>query len=192
LNYYHSQFFRLFMGKSCHNPGKTFRINITRAKLAKFHTIHHKFILITYTPENVEEMIIMRKQVKAILAAMLITGVVAIFMAVIGVNAMTNRNGTVVSNLPPSAAVVTSTDLSSLPADQQISQLQAQVDQLQADITQYQSREQQYQSALDSDNQQLQQYSSEIQMIQQLLAYLQNKGLIQITSQGQILVTGGR
>ena len=105
------------MGKSCHNPGKTFRINITRAKLAKFHTIHHKFILIPYTPENVEEMIIMRKQVKAILAAMLITGVVAIFMAVIGVNAMTNRNGTVVSNSPQAAAATTNNDLSSLPAD---------------------------------------------------------------------------
>ncbi len=131
----------------------------------------------------------MRKQIKAILAAMLITGMVAIFITVIGVNAMTNKNGTVVSNSPQSALSAASPS-SALTPDQQISQLQSQVSQLNAEISQYQSREQQYQTALSSDNQQLSQASSEIQMIQQLLGYLQNHGLIQITSDGQILVTG--
>jgi peptidoglycan hydrolase CwlO-like protein len=123
----------------------------------------------------------MRKQIAALLAAMLITGLIAMAMVVIGANAMTNQNGTVVSNSPAPATAAGSTTASSDQA--QIAQLQAQVDQ-------YQSREQQYQAALDSDNQQLAQAASEMQMIQQLLAYLQNHGLISIDSQGQISVTG--
>ena len=57
-------------------------------------------------------------------------------------------------------------------------------------VAQYQAREQQYQAALKSDNDQLTQTASELQMIQQLLAYLQSHGLIQIDNQGQITVTG--
>ena len=67
----------------------------------------------------------------------------------------------------------------------------AQIAQLQSQIAQYQARDQQYQAALSSDNQQLAQAPQEMQMIQQLLLYLQNHGLIQINSQGQITVIGG-
>jgi chromosome segregation ATPase len=122
----------------------------------------------------------MRKQIVALLAAILITGAIAMSMLVIGANAMTNRNGTAVSNSPAAVAGSTATS----PSDQ------AQIAQLQAQIAQYQAREQQYQTALASDNQQLTQAASEMQTIQQLLAYLQQHGLIQIDSQGQIYVTG--
>jgi hypothetical protein len=124
----------------------------------------------------------MRKQLVALFAAMFITGLVAMSMVVLGVNAMTNQNGTVVSNSPVSTPVAGSTTSTSDQA-QQIAQLQAQV-------AQYQAREQQYQAALNSDNQQLSQASSEIQTIQQLLAYLQSRGVISIDSQGQISVNG--
>ena len=67
---------------------------------------------------------------------------------------------------------------------------QALIAQLQAQVAQYQAREQQYQAALNSDNQQLSQAASEQQMIQQLLAYLQQRGVISIDSQGNIYVNG--
>ena len=123
----------------------------------------------------------MPKQIGALLAAVLITGAIAMSMFVVGANAMTNQNGTAVSNSVASAAAAGSTSASSD---------QAQIAQLQAQVAQYQAREQQYQAALKSDNDQLTQAASEMQMIQQLLAYLQNHGLIQIDNQGQITVTG--
>jgi uncharacterized protein YpmS len=124
----------------------------------------------------------MRKQIVALFAAMLITGLVAMSMVVIGASAMTNKNGTAPSNSTASASTAGSTTTTSDPS-QQIAQLQAQV-------AQYQSREQQYQAALNNDNQQLAQDASQVQMIQQLLAYLQSNGLIRIDSQGQIYVAG--
>ena len=124
----------------------------------------------------------MRKQIIAFLAAMLITGSIAMSMLVIGVNAMTNQNGTSVSNSPASAVAAGSTSDTSNQAQQ--------IAQLQSEIAQYQARDQEYQVALSSDNQQLAQAASELQMIRQLLAYLQSHGLITIDSQGQIYVTG--
>jgi peptidoglycan hydrolase CwlO-like protein len=124
----------------------------------------------------------MRKQLLALFSAMLITGLIAMSMVVIGANAMANPNGTKVSN-SLSATVLSGSTTAPSDQSQQIAQLQAQ-------ITQYQSREQQYQAALDSDNQQLAQATSELQMVQQLLTYLQSHDLIQINSQGQIFVTG--
>ena len=53
----------------------------------------------------------MRKQIAALLAAMLITGSIAMSMFVVGANAMTNQNGTVVSNSPAAAAAAASTRL---------------------------------------------------------------------------------
>jgi len=123
----------------------------------------------------------MRKQVIALLSAMLITGVIAMTMVVVGANAMSNRNGTVVSNSP---AAVTAPGSTTSASDQAL------IAQLQAEVAQYQAREQQYQAALNSDNTQLSQAASEMQTIQQLLAFLQSRGLIQINSQGQISVTG--
>jgi len=127
----------------------------------------------------------MRKQIGALLAATLITGAIAMSMFVVGANAMANQKGTAVSNSPASAAPAASTTTSTTASSDQ-----AQVAQLQAQVAEYQAREQQYQAALKSDNDQLAQAASETQVIQQLLAYLQNHGLIQINSQGQIFVTG--
>jgi hypothetical protein len=121
----------------------------------------------------------MRKQLFAFIAATLITGTVALSMIVVGVSAMTNRNGVVPSNSTNSATTTASTTTSSD---------QAQIAQLQSLVDQYQAREQQYQSALNSDNAQLTQASTEMQSVQQLLAYLESRGIIQINSAGQITV----
>ena len=124
----------------------------------------------------------MRKQLIAFLAAFVITGIVALSMLVVGVNAAINPNGVQVSNSSGQAAVSSSATSSTD---------QAQIAQLQSLITQYQAREQQYQTALQNDNAQLNQATQEIQMVQRLLTYLQNRGIIQIDNQGQITVIGG-
>ena len=123
----------------------------------------------------------MRKQVVGFLAAFIITAMVALSMLVVGVNAASNPNGVVASNSPAAGSASVSTTSNSS---------QAQIAQLQAQIAQYQAREQQYQAALNSDNQQLSQASQEMAMVQRLLTYLQERGLIQINNQGQISVGG--
>jgi uncharacterized protein YlxW (UPF0749 family) len=125
----------------------------------------------------------MSKQFGALLAAILITGAIVLSMFVVGANAMTNQNGTAVSNSPASASASTTSNTNSSSSDQ------ATIAQLQAQIAQYQAREQQYQTALNSDNAQLSQVASQQQMVQQLLSYLQNRGIITIDSQGNIYVT---
>ncbi|HEY5157878.1 MAG TPA: hypothetical protein VII93_07960, partial [Anaerolineales bacterium] len=124
----------------------------------------------------------MRKQLIAFIAAVLITGTIALSMFVVGANALANQNGTVASNSPGSQSSVATTGSTITSSDQ------AQIAQLQSLVTQYQSREQQYQAALNTDNTQLAQAASEMQTIQQLLAYLESHGIIQIDSQGQITV----
>ena len=124
----------------------------------------------------------MRKQVVAFLAAFIITGIVALSMLVVGVNAAINPNGVAASNSPASSAANISTSTGSS---------QAQIAQLQSLVAQYKAREQQYQAAINTDNQQLNQATQEIQMVQQLLAYLQSRGIIQIDNQGQTTVIGG-
>jgi uncharacterized protein YlxW (UPF0749 family) len=126
----------------------------------------------------------MRKQVTAFLAAFLISACVALVMLAIGASAMFNPNGVAAANSSASSAVNVSNTTNSASTQQQVAQLQAQV-------AQYQAREQQYQTALNNDNQQLTQATREMQMVQQLLIYLQNHGLITIDSQGQITVIGG-
>ena len=125
----------------------------------------------------------MRKQLIAFLAAFVITGIVALSMLVVGVNAAINPNGVAASNSATQAIAQSSSPTTSTTA-------QAQIEQLQNLISQYQAREQQYQTAIQNDNAQLSQATQEMQMVQQLLTYLQNRGIIQIDSQGQITVTG--
>ena len=123
----------------------------------------------------------MRKQFVALLAAFIITGIVVISMFVVGVNAMVNPNSVPVSNSPVQASAAAADPSSPQSAQQQIAQLQSLV-------AQYQARELQYQTALQNDNNLAQQASQEIQSIRQLLVYLQNRGLIQVDSQGNITV----
>ncbi len=127
----------------------------------------------------------MSKQFGALMAAILITGAIVLSMFVVGASAMTNQNGVAVSNSPAAAAAAASTTASSASGS---TSDQALIAQLQAQVAQYQARDQQYQAALNSDNQQLTQVASEQQMIQQLLTYLQQNGVISIDSQGNIYI----
>lgn len=116
------------------------------------------------------------KRLEAVIAAAIITGVVALSMLLIGINALLNTNSVAVSDSPATAS--TSTIAPSAPS---AVVGQAQVKQYQNLISQYQNREKQYQAQLDQANQQLQQY-------QQVLGQLQNAGVIRITSDGQIFM----
>ncbi len=108
------------------------------------------------------------KRVQALVAAFVMTGLVALCMLAVGGAALLNRNSVPVSDSPNApSAVSASADPST----------QAQVAQLQNEIAQYQQQ-------LNQDNAQLQQY-------QDLLTALQQRGLIRILSDGTIQIRGG-
>jgi len=111
----------------------------------------------------------MKKQLPALIAALLVTGFIALTMMVTSANALLNKNGTVVSNDP--AAVASTTNVN-----------QAQVEQLQARINEYQQREAQYQQLLQRDQEQIQQF-------RQFLVAMQQAGLIQVRSDGTVVIT---
>jgi uncharacterized protein HemX len=119
------------------------------------------------------------KRLEAIIAAAIITGVVALSMLLIGINALINPNSVAVSDSPASTAVSAATPNVTTPGVDQ-----AQIAQWQNLIAQYQGREKQYQAQLDQANTQLQQY-------QQVLSELQRAGVIQITNDGHILLRRG-
>ncbi len=112
------------------------------------------------------------KRLYAFLAALIVTGIVALCMLVIGVSAAMNPNTVPIADSPsdPAAASASSP---------------AQIDQMQSLIQQYQNREKQYQTQLNQMNTQLQQYQS-------LLQDLQRRGIIRINADGsyQLLVRG--
>ena len=123
------------------------------------------------------------KRFQGLIAATFITGVVAVGMVGIGVNAASNTNTVPVSNSPAKTAQVSANTV----ADQ----TSAQIDQLQNLIKQYQSREQQYQTEIKSLSQKLNDANATADQARQILQALQDRGIIQITRDGQILLRGG-
>ena len=113
-----------------------------------------------------------KKQLPAFIAALLVTGFIALAMIVTSANALLNKDGTLVSNDPASNSTAINVE-------------QAQFDQLQARINEYQQREAQYQQLLQQDQQQLQQY-------QQFVVAMQQAGLIQVRRDGTILINARR
>jgi peptidoglycan hydrolase CwlO-like protein len=111
----------------------------------------------------------MNKKFSALLAAILVTGFIALVMTVTSVNALMNQSGTAVSNDP---AIVSGTS----------SQTQAQIDQLTARVNEYQQREAQYQQLLQTDQAQIQQYK-------QFIVSLQQAGVIRINNDGTVNVS---
>ena len=131
----------------------------------------------------------MKKQLPALVAAILMTAFIALAMVVTSANALLNKNAVDPLN---SAAASTGTSIDSVSnaSQAQIKQLQDRINEYAQREQQYQQREQQYQQTLASDQLQLQQAAVQLQQIQQLLSALQDRGLIQITNNGTILITG--
>ena len=120
----------------------------------------------------------MKKQFPAFIAAIIVTSVIALAMMITSVNALTNKNGTVVSNDPARNSSTTSNIN------------QAQIDQLLARISEFQQREAKYQQLLQDSQQQLQQANAQNQQYRQFVFSMQQAGLIQIRTDGTVIITG--
>ena len=123
------------------------------------------------------------KRFRGLIAATFITGIVAVGMVGIGVNAASYTNTVPVSNSPAKTAQVAAPVV----ADQ----TSAQIDQMQNLIKQYQSREQQYQTEIKSLSQKLNDANATADQARQILQALQQRGIIQISNDGQIFLRGG-
>jgi uncharacterized protein HemX len=118
----------------------------------------------------------MTKQISAMLAALLITVCVGAAIFAVGGVALLNRNGAA-----PANSQVQTSQISASSSSQDVQQLQ----QL---VSQYQAREQQYKQQLDQANSQLQADQRQMQQVQLLLMALQQRGLITITNDGQVVI----
>lgn len=127
----------------------------------------------------------MKKQVMAVLFALVITACIGLPIFAVGGAALLNKNGTAVSDAPPQGAVVSD---SNIPQQDQVAQLQDLISQYQDHEQQYQQREQQLQEQLAQANAQIQQDQQMVQQIQMLMGALQQRGLITITPNGRILI----
>jgi peptidoglycan hydrolase CwlO-like protein len=125
------------------------------------------------------------KRLRGLIAATFITGIVALGMVGIGVNATTNPNSVAVSDSPAKAAQTAQAVIGAAS-----DQFTAEINQLQNLIKQYQSREQQYQTEIKSLSQKLSDANATADQAQQILQALQERGIIQITRDGRILLRG--
>lgn len=114
----------------------------------------------------------MKKQLPALLTALLMTGFITLVMVVTSANALFSQGA------PASANSATTSNLD-----------QAQIQQLQARINEYAQREQQLQQQLQSSQTQLSQATNQAEQLQQVLMALEARGLIQIQNNGRILIT---
>ena len=131
----------------------------------------------------------MKKQLPALLAAIIMTGLITLVMFVTSANALFNQNTVDVANSTSStdsAAVVSNTTAS----QEQITQLQNRINEYAQREQQYQQREQQLQQTIQNDQAQVQQAGEQLQQIQQLLMALQARGLIRIQG-NSIMIIGG-
>jgi hypothetical protein len=112
----------------------------------------------------------MKKSISAFIAAVLVTGLLAGVMVLVGQNAL----GTSTAKAEDAAAAT------AVPAD-----TTAQYEQI---IAQYQSREAQYQAQLNQASEQIDTANQQIQQYQSLLDQLQSSGLITIDSNGAVTV----
>jgi peptidoglycan hydrolase CwlO-like protein len=127
----------------------------------------------------------MNKKLTAFLAAVLSTACIGVAILAISGAALFNPNGSAAAQSPSQAAVSINSGSNN---QAQVQQLQSLVAQYQAREQQYQAREQQYQQQLDAASGQVQQAQQQIQEIQSLLNALQQRGLITITGDGQIVI----
>jgi nitrogen fixation/metabolism regulation signal transduction histidine kinase len=118
-----------------------------------------------------------RKTIPAYLAALGMTGLIAVCILAFGVSALLNRKTAPVQAAATQAPVV---------LDQQ-----ATIQQLQEQVAQYQARETQFQSQLQqavAQISQLNQQNLQYQAYQDIVTTLVNAGVIQIASDGSVIV----
>ena len=120
----------------------------------------------------------MKKHYTALLAAFAITMCIGAGMLLVSANAFLNKNGSPVADSP--AAATATAEVKSAE--------QAQIQQLQSLVTEYQAREAKYQAELKTAGQDLQQANNQIRQYQLVLMALQDRGYIDVNSNGQITI----
>jgi len=136
------------------------------------------------------------KQFTAIIAALLITGVIGSAMFIVGSSALANKNTAPMLNSLSQASTTNVSTSSSDPVQaqadaQNLANAQNEINQLQTSLTQYQDRLNQAIQQINTDNTQLTQYQAQFQQVQALLSQMQSLGLITINSSGQIFIGNG-
>jgi uncharacterized protein YlxW (UPF0749 family) len=116
-----------------------------------------------------------RKTLPALVAALSMTGIIGLAILAFGLNALYNQN---ISSAQAAAQPVSPTIAG-----------QVENQDLQTLISQYQEREAQYQSQLQQAADQINEISQQNLQYQQLIQALQNSGVIQITQDGQVLLS---
>ena len=127
------------------------------------------------------------KKKPALIAAFLTTVIIAVAMVLVGASAFYNPNSLPISNSRAQASAGgsnASANAAISTADQEIQQLKDLVSQYQQRDQQYQQRDKQYQS-------QINQLSSQLQQYQSLVEALQARGIIQISSSGEVFIPRG-
>ena len=116
-----------------------------------------------------------KRTLPALVAALSMTVFIGLAVLALGLNALFNKNISTVqaATLPEQSTV----------ADQATNQ------DLQSLVSQYQEREVQYQDQLQQASNQINEISQQNQQYRQLIQALQNAGVIQITQDGQVLLT---
>ena len=122
------------------------------------------------------------KTIPAILAALGMTLLMGVIIVAVSFNSLFNKDVVPVQASPNSTATAT---VDAQTTDQQT------IQQLQDLVNQYQAREQQYQTELQQAADQLSQTNSQLQQYQMLVNALQQAGVIQIRSNGQVLINQG-
>jgi uncharacterized protein YlxW (UPF0749 family) len=118
-----------------------------------------------------------KKTVPAMVAALSMTIFIGLAILAFGLNALFNQKASVAqAQAQPETQVVTD---------------QTTFQDMQTTILQYQARELQYQSELQQAADQINQVSQQNRQYQQLIQGLQNAGVIQITNDGNVLITRG-
>ena len=120
----------------------------------------------------------MKKHYLALLAAFAITIFIGAGMFLVSANALLNKNGIPAANSPAQATATAEIK----------SAEQAQIQQLQSLVTEYQTREAQYQNELKNAGQDLQRANDQIRQYQMVLLALQDRGYIDVNSNGQIII----
>jgi chromosome segregation ATPase len=118
-----------------------------------------------------------KKTIPAVIATIIMSVFIGMTILALGLNALLSKNVTVVKAAPA--------------AGSQVDASQATIQDLQATITQYQQREVQYQSELKKAADEINQANQQNQQFRQLILALQNAGVIQITQDGRVRITGG-
>ena len=178
------------------NPGCVVRVQDMNFDL--FGRIHHSVIIEKYTKFSLlrtyQEVAMTtpvttpqkksHKNFPAIVAAFGVTLVMGLIIVAVGFNSLVNQNTTPVQAAPNDTGVTTAGN------DQQTADA-ATIQQLQDLVQQYQSRESQYQTELKQAADQLNTVNTQLQQYQMLVNALQQAGVIQVNSNGQVFINRG-